>query len=118
MHATKPQHKALEHTKTANWPLCDWKCLSCYIKLNEEGAQKVADLRTSVAQDAILDHIGPDFRCQNEAMTTRNCWFYRRNTNDSWFEHNVCNETATQGIEAHKNGHLAAMWLEMLVFVH
>ena len=43
------------------------------IKLNEEGAQKVADLRTSVAQDTTLDHMGSDFRCQNEVMTTRNC---------------------------------------------
>ena len=42
------------------------------IKLNEEGAQKVADLRTSVAQDAILDHMGSDFRCQNEVMTAKN----------------------------------------------
>ena len=30
------------------------------------------------------------------------------------FEHNGCNETAMQGIGAHKNGPLAAMWLEML----
>ena len=43
------------------------------VKLNEEGAQKVADLRTSVAQDAMLDHMGSDFRCQNEVMTTKNC---------------------------------------------
>ena len=34
------------------------------IKLSEEGAQKIADLPTSVVQDAILDHMGPDFRCQ------------------------------------------------------
>ena len=34
------------------------------------------------------------------------------------FEHNVCNEIAMQGIGAHKNGSLAAMWLEMLVFVY
>ena len=34
------------------------------------------------------------------------------------FEHNVCNEIATQGIGAHKNGPLAAMWLEMLVLLH
>ena len=31
------------------------------------------------------------------------------------FEHTVCNEIAMQGIGAHKNGSLAAMWLEMLV---
>ena len=34
------------------------------------------------------------------------------------FEHSVCNATAMQGIGAHKNGSLAAMWLEMLVVVH
>ena len=34
------------------------------------------------------------------------------------FDHNVCNETATQGIGAHKNGPLAALWLEMLVLLH
>ena len=34
------------------------------------------------------------------------------------FAHNVCKEIAMQGIVAHKNGPLAAMWLEMLVFVH
>ena len=34
------------------------------------------------------------------------------------FEHNVCNEIAMQGIGAHKSGPWAAMWLEMLVFVH
>ena len=33
------------------------------------------------------------------------------------FEHNVCNEIAMQGIGAHKKGLLAAMWLEMIVFV-
>ena len=42
-------------------------------KLNEEGTQKVADVPTSVVQDAMLDHMGSDFRCQNEVMTTRNC---------------------------------------------
>ena len=30
------------------------------------------------------------------------------------FEHNVCNEIAMPGIGAHKNGPLAALWLEML----
>ena len=34
------------------------------------------------------------------------------------FEHSVCNEIAMQGIGAHKNGRLAAMWLEMLVLLH
>ena len=34
------------------------------------------------------------------------------------FEHSVCNEIAMQGIGAHKNGSLAAMWLELLVFVY
>ena len=44
-----------------------------YISLSEEGANKVADVPTCVVQDEILDHMGSDFRCQNEAMTTRNC---------------------------------------------
>ena len=54
--------------------------LVMFIKLNEEGAHKVkfrgckvADVSTSVVQDAILDHMGSDFRCQNEVMNTRNC---------------------------------------------
>ena len=34
------------------------------------------------------------------------------------FEHHVCNEIAMQGIGAHQNGSLAALWLEMLVFVY
>ena len=34
------------------------------------------------------------------------------------FDHNVSNEIAMQGIGAHKNGPLAAVWLELLVFVH
>ena len=34
------------------------------------------------------------------------------------FEHIVCNEFAMQGIGAHKNGPLAALWLEMLVLLH
>ena len=33
----------------------------------------VADVATKVVQDATLDHMGPDFRCQNEDMTTKNC---------------------------------------------
>ena len=41
--------------------------------LSEEGAQKVADLPTNVVQDAMLDHMGSDVRCQNEVMTTKNC---------------------------------------------
>ena len=69
----KSQCKALEHIRTALWPLCGWKCLFLYINLSEEGAHKVADVPTGVVKDAILDHMGSDFRCQNEAMTTRNC---------------------------------------------
>ena len=42
-------------------------------ELNEQGAQKVADLPTSVVQDAILDDMGSDFRCQNEVRATKNC---------------------------------------------
>ena len=38
-----------------------------------DGANKVADVSTCVVQDAILDHMGSDFRCQNEVMTTKNC---------------------------------------------
>ena len=41
--------------------------------MSEEGVHKVADVDTSVAQDAMLDHMGSDFRCQNGVMTTRNC---------------------------------------------
>ena len=47
--------------------------LFCYIILSEGGANKVADVPTCVVQDAILDHMGSDFRCQNEVMTTKNC---------------------------------------------
>ena len=73
MGAMKSQGKAFEHIRTALWPLGGWKCLFLYIKLNEEGAQKVADLLTSVVQDAILDHRGSDFRCHSRVMTGRNC---------------------------------------------
>ena len=70
----KSQCKALAVIRTALGPLCGWKCLFCYIiKLSEEGAAKVADVAASVAQDAMLDHMGSEFRCQNEVMTTRNC---------------------------------------------
>ena len=69
----KSQCKALEHTRTALWPLCGRKCLFLCIKLNEEGTQKVADVPTGVAQDVMLDHMGSDFRCQSRAMTTKNC---------------------------------------------
>ena len=55
------------------WPLCGWNCTLLYIVLNEKGANKVADVPTGVVQDAILDHMGLDFRCQNEVMTTKNC---------------------------------------------
>ena len=55
-------YKALYTIRIVFGPLCGRKCLFCCIKLNEEGAQKVADLPTSVAQDAILDHMGSDFR--------------------------------------------------------
>ena len=41
--------------------------------MSEEGTQKVADVPTSIVEDAILDNMGSDFRCQNEVMTTRNC---------------------------------------------
>ena len=54
-------------------PLCGWNPTFCYIILSEEGAHKVADVLTCVVRDAILDHMGSDFRCQNEVMTTRNC---------------------------------------------
>ena len=41
--------------------------------LSEEGANKVADVPTCVVQDAFLDHMGSDVRCQDEVMTIRNC---------------------------------------------
>ena len=44
-----------------------------HIDLSEEGVHRVADVTTSVVQDAMLDHMGLDFRCQNEVMTTKNC---------------------------------------------
>ena len=69
----KSQCKALEHIRTDLWPLCGWNCLFLCMNLSEEGAHKVADVPTGVVQDAILDHMGSDFRCQNEVMTTKNC---------------------------------------------
>ena len=69
----KSQCKALEHIRTALCPLCGWKCLFLTIKLSEEGVHRVADVDTNVAQDAILDHMGSDFRCPNEVMTARSC---------------------------------------------
>ena len=59
--------------KSCFWPLCGWSCTLLSNILSEEGANKVADVPTGVVQDAILDHMGSDFRCQNEVMTTRNC---------------------------------------------
>ena len=54
-----------------------------YINLSEEGGHKVANVPTGVDQDAILDHMGSDFRCQNEVMTTKKCVFFHCKTNDS-----------------------------------
>ena len=73
MCAMKSQCKALEHIRAACWPLCGWNCTFLYVILSEEGANKVADVPTGVVQDAILDHMGLDFRCQTEVMTTKNC---------------------------------------------
>ena len=73
MCAMKSQCKALEHIRTAHWPLMWLKMLVFCIKMNEEGTQKVADVPTSVVQDAMLDHMGSDFRCQSRVMTTKNC---------------------------------------------
>ena len=69
----KQQCKALEHIRTALWPLCGWNCSFLCIKLSEEGADKVADVPTGVVQDAMLDHMGSDFRCQSRVMTTKDC---------------------------------------------
>ena len=44
-----------------------------WIKLSEGWTKKVADVLTGVVQDAMLDHMGSDFRCQSRVMTTRNC---------------------------------------------
>ena len=68
-----------------NGPLAPmWlKMLVFVVKVNEEGTQKVADVPTSVVQDAMLDHMGSDFRCQNEVRTTKNCEFYHRKINDA-----------------------------------
>ena len=68
----KSQCMALEHIRTAFWPPCGWNCWFLFIKLSEEGTPKFADVAASVAQDAILDHMGSDFRCQNEVRTTKN----------------------------------------------
>ena len=72
MCAIKSQCKALEHIETVFWPLCGWNTTFCYIILSEEGANKVADVPTCVVQDAMLDHMGSEFRCQHEVMTTKN----------------------------------------------
>ena len=72
MCAIKSQCKALEHIQTVCWPLCGWNTTFGFIILSEEGATKVADVSTSVAQDAMLDHMGSDFLCQNEVRTNRN----------------------------------------------
>ena len=53
--------------------LCAWHCTFLYIVLSEKGGNKVADVPTCVVQDAILDHMGSDFRCQNEVRTSKNC---------------------------------------------
>ena len=73
MCAMKSQCKALEHIRTVCWLLCAWTCTLLHIILSEEGANKVADVPTGVVQDAILNHMGSEFRCQNEVMTTKNC---------------------------------------------
>ena len=73
MPARKSQCKALEHIETVFGPLCGWNTTFCYMILSEEGANKVADVLTCVVQDAMLDHMGSDLRCQNEVMTTKNC---------------------------------------------
>ena len=73
MCAIKSQYKAVEHTETVCSADMWLKYTCCYIALSEEGAHKVADVATSVVQDAMLDHMGSDFRCQSEVMTTKNC---------------------------------------------
>ena len=73
MPARKSQRKALEHIETVFGSLCGWNPTVCSIILSEEGAHKVADVLTCVVQDAILDHMGSDHRCQNAVMTTTNC---------------------------------------------
>ena len=83
MCAMKSQCNALEHIRAAFWLLCGWSCTFLHIVLSEKGANKVANVLTSVVQDAMLDHMGSDFRCQNEITTTRNCEFYNRKTDDS-----------------------------------
>ena len=57
------------HGGMDGWMICTFSS----ILLSEEGANKVADVATSVVQDVILDHMGPDFRCQHEVMTTKYC---------------------------------------------
>ena len=73
MPARKSQCKALEHIATIFGPLCGWNPTFCYISFSEEGAHKVADVLTCVVQDAMLDHMGSDLRCQNGVATIKNC---------------------------------------------
>ena len=79
----KSQCKAWEHTRAAPWLLCGSNCLFLYTELNEQGADKVADIPTGVAQDVSLGNTGSDSRCQNEVRTTKNSWFCKRKTNGS-----------------------------------
>ena len=57
MCAMKSQCKALEHIRTAHWPLCGWKCLFCYIKMSEEGTHRV-DFGTPVRSGGTKDPPG------------------------------------------------------------
>ena len=104
MCAMKSQCKALVHIRTALWPRCGWKCLFCFIKLSEDGAHRV----DSSAQSGSTGPIAPPGKVRISYVKLRILVF----------EDSVCNEIAIQGIGAHKNGPLAAMWLEMLVLLH
>ena len=43
------------------------------MKMNMMMRTMMIMIPTGVVQDAMLDHTGSDFRCQNEVLTTKNC---------------------------------------------
>ena len=83
------------------------------------GAAQVANVPTWIVQSANVDHTGSDVKMRSGLIGSVS--FTVGKLMIQWFQHDVCNEIAVQGIGAHKSGPKwseCEMWTDYYYFLN
>ena len=100
--------KAFEHIATAFWPLCGWNATFCYTILSERGGTK----------GGFGSHVSME--PHNRTSTVPRFCLGKTEVFcvSGRIDHHWCMEVVMQGLRAHSDSFLAAMWLECYVLLH